>query len=118
MQSLETSDGGYLLIDLGIILHRAAPERIEPGVNTEIHLRQIGVVPHNIDLAHLRQSWSLSAKQIFRDRGAGHNLRLPALRALSGKMVGEIAPTRPATPTKPVILSEAKNLFNDEESDN
>ena len=69
MKPLETLHVGDFLVNLGIVLHRAAPERIESGVDTEVHLRQVGVVPNHIHLAHLRQLRSLRTHQILRDSG-------------------------------------------------
>ena len=68
MQGGKTRHGGNLLVDLGIILHRAAAERIETGVDTEILLRQVGVMSHHIQLAHLGKFRGLTAEKIRRDR--------------------------------------------------
>ena len=71
MKSLESGHVSYFLIDLGVIFHGAAAQRIETGVNTEIHLGKIGVVADNIHLAYLRQRRSLSPKQACWNSG-GH----------------------------------------------
>ena len=53
MQALEGGHGSDLLVDLGIVLHRATAQGIEAGIDAEIHLGEVGVVAHHIHLADL-----------------------------------------------------------------
>ena len=56
MQVLESWQSSHLLIDLGIILHGARAQRIEPIVYTEVVQREIGIVAHH---GHLVALWKL-----------------------------------------------------------
>ena len=53
MDAREGGHGGDGLVDLRVVLHGAAAEGIETGVDAEVHLREIGVVADDIDLADL-----------------------------------------------------------------
>ena len=46
---------GHLLVDLGIVLHRARAQRIEALVHAVVQLGQPHEMPHEVDLAHLGQ---------------------------------------------------------------
>ncbi len=56
MQTGKLLHRGNLLINLRIILHRTASQWIKTGIHSEVHLRQVGIVPYNIRLAHLRKT--------------------------------------------------------------
>ena len=55
MQALEGGQSRELFVDLGIVFHRAAAERVEARIDAEIHLGQVGVVTHDVHLADFRQ---------------------------------------------------------------
>ena len=55
MQVLESWQSSHLLIDLGIILHGARAQRIEPIVHTEVVQREIGIVAYHGHLVALRK---------------------------------------------------------------
>ena len=55
--------GRDLLVDLGIVFHGAASERIESRIHTEVHLRKVGVMTHHVKLAYLRQRGYISTLQ-------------------------------------------------------
>ena len=59
MQVLELRQGGHLLIDLRVILHRTRTQRIETGINAKVIIREIGIVAHHGQLVTLRQCRSL-----------------------------------------------------------
>ena len=58
MKSEEARHCCDFLIDLRVVLHRTASERIESGINAEVHLRKIGIVSYDIHLTDLRKSES------------------------------------------------------------
>ena len=55
VQAGEERMGSDLFVDLGIVLHGAGAQRIEAGIHTEVHLAQVGIVAHNVHLAHFRK---------------------------------------------------------------
>ena len=71
MQPEEAFHPGDLLVDLRVVLHRAASQRIESGVHTEIHLGEVRVVTHDINLAHLRKSNCLGPSESSRNLVSG-----------------------------------------------
>ena len=68
MQALETGHGGDFFVDLGVVLHGTAAQRIETGVHAEVHLRKIGIMAHHIHLRHLRQGGRGAATKPGRKR--------------------------------------------------
>ena len=62
----ESRHGRDLLVDLWIVFHRAASERIESRIHTEVHLRKVGVMTHHVQFTHLRQCRSLRTGQTCR----------------------------------------------------
>ena len=55
MQQGETGQAGRILIDLRVVLHRAATKRIKALVDGVIHLAQLHIVSHDIQFGHFRQ---------------------------------------------------------------
>jgi hypothetical protein len=53
---------GHALVELGIVLHRARPQRIEAEVYAKVALREAGVVAHYLNLAYLGQRRWLCAQ--------------------------------------------------------
>ena len=120
MQGLEALHPSNLLVDLGIVLHRAASQRIEPGVNAEVHLGEVGVVTYNVYLAHLRQGGSLASEQVCRDRSFGRlrNLSLSKgiactaiLREFEYKFVVILHIPRPPSPMLRGRRSQPSSFF-------
>ena len=66
VQSSKSRHRSYLLIDLRIVLHGTAAERIESRIDAKVHLRKNGVMTHHVKLAHLRKSRSLSTEKSCR----------------------------------------------------
>ena len=48
MLGREAGQRGNLLVNLGIVLHGAGTQRIEAGIHTEVHLGEVGVMPHHV----------------------------------------------------------------------
>ena len=63
MQPLESSVRSHLLIDLGVVLHGAATQRIEASLYAKVLVRYVGVVAHYIEFAHLGEFSGSLAKQ-------------------------------------------------------
>ena len=55
-----------LFIYLRVVLHGTASERIESGIHTEVHLREIRIMSYHIQLAYLRQGRFVRTKQACR----------------------------------------------------
>ena len=55
MQVGKRLQGGNLLVDDGIVFHRARPERIETVVHTEVVVAEVGVMAHHRELVALGQ---------------------------------------------------------------
>ena len=55
MKRSEYLVGSNLLVDLRIVLHRAGAQRIESGIDAEIHLAEHSIVAHHVRLAHFRK---------------------------------------------------------------
>ena len=53
MQPREAGQARDPLVDLGVVLHRAGPERIHAQVDREVLLRESNEVPEHLRLAHL-----------------------------------------------------------------
>src|SRR5437764_1246765 len=64
MDASESRQRGHILIDLGIVFHRARTERVEPTIHTKVALREMRVVAYHLNLAHLRQWRRLRAQQL------------------------------------------------------
>ena len=63
VQRGEPGQGCHLLVHLRVVLHGTAAERIETGIDPEIHLGEIGIVPYNIRFTDLREDGSILAAQ-------------------------------------------------------
>ena len=50
---VELGHGGDFLVDFRVVLHGTAAEGVETGVNAEVLGRQIGIVTHHVEFAHL-----------------------------------------------------------------
>ncbi len=55
VQPSETWQPGHLLVDFGVVLHRAGAQWVEALVNAVVHLGQAQVMSHDVNLADLRQ---------------------------------------------------------------
>ena len=53
----------HLLVDLGIVLHGARPQRVEASVDTKVVVAHVGVVAHHSHLVNLGEAWSLLAHE-------------------------------------------------------
>ncbi len=67
MQALEPRERRHRLGDLGVVLHGARAERIEPGVQSVVHLRQTRVVADQVDLGHLGETGRRAAPIAVRE---------------------------------------------------
>ena len=56
------------LVHLGVVLHRARTERVEPEVDGRVPGGEAGEVAHHVDLAHLRQLRQVVARQVAEER--------------------------------------------------
>ena len=66
MEGGEAGHGGHLLVDLGIVLHRAGAERIEARIHAEVHLGEVVVVADHLGLADLGKPGRSAATQLKR----------------------------------------------------
>ena len=57
------------LVDPRVVLHRAGAERVEAGVDAEVPGRELGEVPHELELRHLGQARGLRAAELLRQLG-------------------------------------------------
>ena len=71
MQARKARMSGNLFVDLRIVLHSAASQRIESGIHTEVHLREIRIVAYHVKFAHLRESRRLAAAKSSRKLAEG-----------------------------------------------
>ena len=55
VQVLELWQGSYLLIELGVVLHRTRPQRIEARIDAEVTVREVGIMAHHRQFVALRQ---------------------------------------------------------------
>ena len=67
----EAGDPRRPLVDLGVVLHRARPERIELRVDAEIPLREPDEVAERLGLAHLGEARGLARGRARRSARAG-----------------------------------------------
>src|SRR3990170_5017638 len=51
----KTGEARHVLVDLGVVLHRARSQRVETDVHGIVALGELRVVAHQIRLAHFRQ---------------------------------------------------------------
>ena len=63
MYAAECGHCGNLLVDLRVVLHGAATQRIESGVHAKVHLTQVGVVTNYIHLTYLGEFRSFATEQ-------------------------------------------------------
>jgi hypothetical protein len=47
-----------------VVLHGARPKRVEPGIQVNVPLADLGVVTHKLRLGNLREAGRLSAKEV------------------------------------------------------
>ncbi len=71
MQTAEGMMLRHLLIDLRVILHGARPQRIETGVDAEVVVAHIGVMPNHSGFIHLGQFGSLRTDKMIRKFRSG-----------------------------------------------
>ena len=107
VEPLEGGHGGYLLIDLGVVLHRAAAQRVEAGVNSEVHLGEVGVVARHVDLADLGKAGGLGTLQSCGDSLSG--------TSALGKGIGRAAFFRKFENKSVVVLHSLALLYNCDE---
>ena len=75
METEEARHCCHFFIDLRIIFHRTAAERIESGIDTEVHLRQIRIMAYYIHFTYLRQSkFRLACKSLGNSRSRSENI--------------------------------------------
>jgi len=55
MQGRKPVQGGHPLADLGIVLHGAGAQRVHVAVHAEVHAREIGEVPDDLQFGKLGQ---------------------------------------------------------------
>src|SRR5215208_2324034 len=96
----EAGHSGAILVDLGVVLHRAAPERVEAGVDAVVEPAERGEVAHDLELGQLRERDVLS-----QERGVGQGRlgyvaggELHTLVAGGGEVEGEGAHGRSSPP--------------------
>ena len=82
MQALEGGHRGYLFVDFRVVLHSTAAQRVEAGINSEIHLGEIGIMSDEVRFAYFRKDRGLRAQQPGRDLGQA------GLKAVVGKGIG------------------------------
>ena len=66
MQGRETWQGCHLLVDLGVVLHGTATQRIETSVHTEVVVGHIGIMAHGGKFVHLGQYRITLAEKVCR----------------------------------------------------
>ena len=66
VQTRELAVRGNLLVDLGIVFHRAGTQGIEARVHTEVVVAHVGVVAHNAQLVNLGQQRRVLTHQALR----------------------------------------------------
>ncbi len=84
LQRVEAREAGqrrHLLVDLGVVFHRARPERVEAGVEIEVLLGQVVVVPHDLRLGYLRQGRRLRPNRMGRQQLGDRYVRHVQLRS-------------------------------------
>src|SRR5439155_2918027 len=69
MEVPESGQGRQALVDARVVLHRAGPERVEAGVDSEVPGRELGVVPEEIGLCDLRQARRFCPRELRRNDG-------------------------------------------------
>ena len=69
------------LVDARVVLHRAAAERVEAGVDPEVPVGELREVAHDLVLGHLGQTWRRLPPQLGRQLGNGQPVRRDAPRA-------------------------------------
>ena len=75
METEEARHCCHFFIDLRIIFHRTAAERIESGIDTEVHLRQVRIMAYYIHFTYLRQSkFRLACKSLGNSRSRSENI--------------------------------------------
>jgi hypothetical protein len=56
---------GDLFVDLRVVLHRARAERVDVAVDRELAVRELRVVPHQVELGDLGEPGRSSAQVLF-----------------------------------------------------
>src|SRR5262249_29405856 len=82
-------ESGDLLVDHGVVLHRARAQRIHGGRRAQVPLRQTDVVPQHLELPHLGKT-----RQVVLAGEAGRE-RMPRPREPSTRTISR-PPGRPA----------------------
>ena len=66
VQGCEPGQRDEPLVDARVVLHRAAPERVEAGVDPEVAGRELGEVAEHFRLGELRKARRLPPRQLVR----------------------------------------------------
>ena len=69
MKTCEAREGCHLLVDFGIVLHRATAQGIEARINAEVIIGHIRIVTTNGEFVHLGQLGSLFAPEFLGNCG-------------------------------------------------
>ena len=77
----EAGQGDDALVDARVVLHRAAAERVEAGVDPEVAIGELGEVPHDLVLRHLGQARRTLAAQLLGQFGKREAVRRDATGA-------------------------------------
>ena len=85
VQVREARQSGGPLVELRVELHRARAQRVEPGVDREVELGQVDVVPDDIRLVHLGQGRRRDAPGLVRQPGQGVGRRMRDLATASSR---------------------------------
>ena len=80
VQPGEAGQAGGLLVDLGVVLHRAGAERVDARVDAVVQLRQAGEVADHIHLGQFGQRQVLARQALRAARPAAHPARGSARR--------------------------------------
>src|SRR2546427_8467735 len=120
MDSCDGRQGGEFFRELRIDLHRARAERIEPRVDSEVHLRQPCEVPHHVVVREVGDRQSLAPQfrwheigEVQRDVWGGaflHEERFVPVGLSEAHLIASRAATNFATASgvcRPVVANRA-----------
>ena len=80
----------YLFVYLGIVLHSTASQRVEAGIDAEVHLREVGIVAYHVNLAYLRKQGGILPQKAFVN-GIGSTVELSLRQAeAAASFLGEL----------------------------
>src|SRR6478752_6245229 len=68
------------LVALGVVLHRTRAQRIEIRVDRHVERREVGVMPHHVELAQLGQAWAARRAVLARNQLIERTLGYVAFR--------------------------------------